>query len=658
MYERGSAPWWLSVVTLIVGLGAGYMLWGEDAASPTEVDGGLDEAAGPSDTATALRGADGMTPSGATLEAGSAVDPLTRILRAEPAPELVRGSGRLSGRVVDSAGQPVPGVRMKIQAEANHQRFYPTTYDPDPEKELLQRLRGMIASDRWQRAYRRVTTTAADGTYAFEELPDVSYRVSGELEGWNIRPENHQHWRGVSIGTEVPFQARAQGRFTFQFSEAPPASLNVTLKQQNATRQFHWSPADRFLSADPGVYDLSVSGGPSETLRAGPIPIELKPGAEPLVIPLTFTRSPVLRLTISAPPGEGLPVQVWYLKVADGERPSEAVLKARGTEDHNWGSHRRNAGSDTTRTLKDLEVGTYAIGVARGDEDGLATIELVDLVPGIVEHTIELPPLDPASYVILGVYDADGKPLPSPRITTGWFGERGSRSGGSSTAPRPDGRILVMHQQPNDSTADGTWWVEARVEGHGAKRVAYKAGKARELELRFEAPASVDVEVKGVAGTPYEGRVSVRLVADDGTRTWGGDGTPVDGKGQATVRGIQPGPYRLELTVKAGRHRRMATVASEPFTVRAGTQARRIDFPTLHTVTVHGAKGTAICRREGERKPGHSPLQESHWGEADSNGDVVFDTLRPGSYSVQSGRKQATFRVPGTREVTLEAPKR
>ena len=68
-------------------------------------------------------------------------------------------SPSISGRVVDGAGSPVPGV-------------FVTT------------------SDESGRSPTRVTT-AADGTYQFAALPDGTYRIDFELTGFDLMRRNH-----------------------------------------------------------------------------------------------------------------------------------------------------------------------------------------------------------------------------------------------------------------------------------------------------------------------------------------------------------------------------------------------------------------------------------------------------------------------------------
>ena len=159
-----------------------------------------------------------------------------------------------------------------------------------------------------------------------------------------------------------------------------------------------------------------------------------------------------------------------------------------------------------------------------------------------------------------------------------------------------------------------------------------------------------------MTGTPYEGRVSIHLTSGDKDRTGGHGGTQLDAEGRAVVQGVQPGDYNLHINVKSGRHRN-AAIHTEPVTVRAGENKLRLSLPTLYTVTVHGASGS--CHVSQEREPGKPRARRaSLWGEADSKGVATFDTLLPGTYRASSGRKRATFTVPGTREVTLEEHKR
>jgi hypothetical protein len=70
-------------------------------------------------------------------------------------------SGSISGRVVDSGGGLLPGVAVTILPEAG-----------GPP---------------------RSTTTAPDGTYRFQDLPDGGYRADFDLRGFDLIRLNHLH---------------------------------------------------------------------------------------------------------------------------------------------------------------------------------------------------------------------------------------------------------------------------------------------------------------------------------------------------------------------------------------------------------------------------------------------------------------------------------
>ena len=300
---RAAGPWWLSLVTLVLGLGVGWLLWAETPAAQTplpDLDVGSDA---PVEAPGALRAADG-----ATLEGRAHDDAIARALDLGAEPEPERGSGVIRGRVVDEAGRPVPDVRVRLDARGDHQRFHPGPTLDDPDAELERRIRGMIAQHRWGRAYRRTTRTGADGTFRFVGLPDVDYQLQAQRDGWFVYLANPAQHRSVRSGAQVDFRARPQARLQLRFVGAQPSGqMEVALKQGNGgTSTMYWSAQQRWLDVQPGRADLVVRGGRYGELRGGPYPVELVAGAEPTVVDVTFESAPVLDLEIRFPEGFGI----------------------------------------------------------------------------------------------------------------------------------------------------------------------------------------------------------------------------------------------------------------------------------------------------------------------------------------------------------------
>ena len=213
-----------------------------------------------------------------------------------------------------------------------------------------------------------------------------------------------------------------------------------------------------------------------------------------------------------------------------------------------------------------------------------------------------------------------------------------------------DGEILVLHHTSGVGTSTkGSYWIEIDSQIHGKLRQSYKKGGATELTFRFEAPASLVVQVEGAAGTRYEGRVRVSAYQEtkEPNRFRGGrGGTLADAAGKATIGDIQPGRYKITATI-GERHMGMV-VAEMSATLRKGENTVTLDLPALHVVTFEGVQGSLWVQLEGEGGP-----QRHRAARATEDGRIVLDALPSGDYTARTGTKSKKFSLPGASTVDL-----
>lgn len=637
----------LPIVCLLIGLGAGYLLFHEDAG--TQADGPL---TGDPDT---QRPADpAALTSGTTLKGRAAADPIASALQAVRMPEREVGTGVIHGRVTDRTGQPVAGVHITLSAIAGTGRYAWLRPDPrqDPDAALLQQVRQLVDQHRWGRAYRQVTTTDDEGRYRFEGVTQRRHTIHAHLEGWQCYPTDRSQMQGVFPDVTVDLTAVAMARLRLEVSgPGAPTSLYVELRRGGSSSGQYWAAAQPILDVQPGTWDVWVRGG-AEGMRAGPYPVTLEAGVvETLVVELE--PKPVLRLHLKYAPDEVMPLYTYIMPRPPGDMPTDAVLRARGKQDMRHWLHTSML-SPTARehvqTFDDLGEGTYVVGVARDRSTPIVHIEEIAVRAGVQDHTVEIPPLDPADYVIVGAYGPDGALVQRPQFVTGYRSSGGSSSGGSQVALRSDGRYVVMHHVHRGATvgADATYFIEVRAPDLGTQRIEYVPGRARELRVDFGSPATVTVEVKGAQGTPYEGRLGVTFHPESKQQPGLGSGTKADKEGRLVVRGLQPGEYLLRLTLQ-GSDRRSHAVAETPYTVKAGEQATSIGLPPLYTLTARGGAG-----RVSLSSSGRSDLRIHQSQTADADGAAVFDGLPAGTYRLRSGRLRGEVTLPGPSDITLK----
>ena len=651
---RGSTHIGVAIACLLVGLGAGYLLFGSESAPPPLPD-------------TDLRADDGGVGAGRTssgpqltsAEAGGVADPLRVALHAVPLPPAEEGDGVIQGLVSDEAGVGIEGVRMVLTAVPDAQAYVKPDPDADQDALLLRQLRRSIETHRWGSAYRQVTTTDAGGRYRFEGVTARKHRVEAHREAYWISPRDHRSWHGVSPGATVDFLARATAQLRIEVvGSVRPERLRVELRSENGGQTgMQWTPSQPVLDCQPGTWNVHLRGGTHDELGAGPFPVELVAGTEETRLQVELEARPVLRLHLTYAKDEILPLQIYLMPTPSSGLPTKAVLKARGAPDPRRGGLHWSRLSATAKehveTYTDLQPGPHVVGLAFDRNGSIFHMEEIVVTAGVVDHTVQVPPLDPALYLIVGVVGPDGEAVTGANFSAGFRSKNESSSGGSTVGLRPDGRYLVLHQPGSPDAEDAEWWIDVQVQRLGSQRVTYQRDQVREVRVAFAEPADLEIELRGVSGTPYEGRISVAAYPGDDKRRGGyGGSTEPGAEGRLHIRTIQPGPARLVASVQDA-DRRTYQVSETALVVKPGPQRVTLTIPPLHMLSVRGASSHVSLRgtaADGQRISRHA--------RADTEGLAVFDGLPAGTYKLRSRRLEAEVTLPGPREVTLEARKR
>jgi hypothetical protein len=636
------------VVLVVAGaaFGGGYLVGTSVKAEPSLDVGVATTPAGssPDRAPEAALSVEGPAPG---LEGNEQLSALRSALAAFPDAVPERGDGEITGIVLTDAGKPLAGVEVSSLP----QREYVQPERPDdPEEALLQGIQRQIENARWSEANRVETTTDGEGRFVLEGLKDREHRVYAKLEGWRISSKGTSTHK-AKPGDELRFEATAVTGVTLEVygpDGTMPKSASVRFESGSGSRSSSWQPGRKTVEVEPGRYEMSVTAGEYREMRSEPVSIEVEKG-QAVTIRVDLVASPVLKLRLGFPDGEsmgstGMGGQIFRMRLASNEAPKASALQARGQQE--WASQRRS--DEWIRTFTDVEPGYYAIGYSRGHNYPIETIDVVEVGPGLTEHTLEVPPLEEDEYVVLLIRGPDGEPIANASIGTGYVSDSSSSSGSSPLVNRGDGEYWVMHHRHGWRESDkGTYWIAATTKNYGTKRVEYVPGRTHLLKIDFEPPASADVLVKGVAGSDYEGSTKIFLFQGKHTST---GQTSCDSEGKARIDGIQPGEYDLKIVI--GVDHWGAPVHTETIRLKPGTNSIVTELPPLYSVTVRGAEGYAWVQRvEREGTPSHF-----HKNVQSAEGEAVFDGLPAGEYTAQSGSKQATFRVPGARIVVLEEP--
>ena len=573
---RGASSWWLPLATLIVGLGVGYLVWGGGEATTART-----ELVSSSDSGGVAPASPGLLEAPGLSSAGGA-QPLRDLLHAVPVPQAERGDGVIEGTIKDADGNAVMGARVLLDAQPDRSQFYPKDRPEDPEKAILVTLRGQMALFRWQQAYHQETTTDASGHYRFDGVTDHKHRIVPKSPGWRFRPGDWRAAREAKPGATVDFVATPRSRVRIEVTGAEvPDELTVQFKSGGITRGARWRKADPLVDVEPGTYEMTVQGGEHREFQGGPVPVSVQAGAGTQTVHVALEVRPVLRLKLDFPPDEAMAIQACLAPWSGADLPSDAVLRSRGTTHRFfWRQQAGLPGRTDAWQVTDLEPGPHVVGLARGYQGPMFHKEVIDVSGGVQEHTIRVPPLDPSEYMIVAVLAPDGKPIDRASINLAFRSEQMNSSSGSVTAHRRDGRLLVLSRlQGVPPGAKGRYTLTARVPGMGSKSVEYVPGQTRDLEIRFAEPGLLHVHVKGLRGSPYDGRVTVSLQTTDQLNGWGVK--ELDADGGATLAGVQPGNYLLAVNVRGGNHS-MSTVETVPVSVVEGKNDQTVSLPALY----------------------------------------------------------------------------
>jgi hypothetical protein len=161
--------------------------------------------------------------------------------------------------------------------------------------------------------------------------------------------------------------------------------------------------------------------------------------------------------------------------------------------------------------------------------------------------------------------------------------------------------------------------------------------EVRELRVRLEEPASLEVTLAGYLGSGLEGRLQLQLIdaSIDASRTrfYGPmEGSRIGSDGRQTFTPIQSGPYTVNLMWDAGQYGRQSLIAAEPVVVGPGENTLAMTVPKLHTLTVFF--GGDYAGRHASLKP-RNPDRSSFWGSSErigASGELLFAGLKAGPY--------------------------
>jgi uncharacterized protein (DUF2141 family) len=581
-------------------------------------------------------------------------DALRAILEQAPSKEIPSGTGIVSGRVKTEDGRALEAVEVACTPEAPRDpKAVVRPETPLPEPDAVDAALASFQWTAWRKKARRTAATDAAGEFRFEGLADVKHRIEAKKKGWQFQAEDWRTMQEARPGAVVEITAVAAVEVRVEITgpwTTPPKNLAVRLKASNNSSGYGVNPENPVFTTKPGTYEAYASAGDNEEMKSEPQTVEIPAEGDAPVLRFALKGRPGIKGRIVFPEGEDTgQTQVFLQRLARDQKADPAALRSSGGGGGRGGRGGGRQGQDRY-SFTDLAPGRYAVGASRTWNGPVVAMEEVEVPDGPVERDLRMPPLDRSEYVVLNVLGPGGETLAEVQITTGYKSKTMTSSGGSTVATRPDGTRWVLHH-PHGSTEDpdGVYWIEAASPKYGRKRAEYRRGAQDSVTIQLDEAGRLEVRLEGYKGHPFEGRLRVALwsAMEEASGAWSGGfngENRVSEEGVQSFLQVQPGDYVVVLLPDSDRS--ILPLVKVAVAVKAGRNEVPLKVPALHSVTVTGAEGWAMCRPKDEQRFSLN-VQVS------SDGRAVFEGLPEGEYEVRSGRKTQTIRVPGTTEVKL-----
>jgi len=222
---------------------------------------------------------------------------------------------------------------------------------------------------------------------------------------------------------------------------------------------------------------------------------------------------------------------------------------------------------------------------------------------------------------------------------------------GAPVLPRADGSLLVHLADPEFAEMrEGEHWLAVTHPTYGSVTTPLDLRGGAPLAVRFADPIRVAFTIEGWGATGLEGRASLEVRPRD-EASWRSRGLPFDARGELTAGPLQPGPYRITLSMRGEGYPDFPLHEQER-ELSAETERITLVIPKLHDLRVYCpklAKGTRLAVRLLD-----SPYPAVLSCTVGDDHVAVVEHLPAGRYSVRGGSATATVEVPAQGEVTLE----
>ncbi len=673
---RNSIPFLLVVFACgaAIGLGGGMVISGRGGPNDDQL-----LPAAPSDSAQ--QPAPGAAPSPAPAGTGETAgakpaaddsDALMKALLAVNTPKFEGGAGRITGKVATATGKPVQGVLMRATRADGSSGRTKRSYDGSPpeDQDLEMQVRDLVRRHRMDNATRQEVSTDEKGAFSLGGLGDCEYWVSAFKKGFEIQQKSRSRKGTWKPGEVVEFIAAAIIEIRVDVlrpdgSRAEKADIEIKHKavrdSWSGGSETAWSRENPCIYLRPGAYVFIAECEDLGGLRSAEQEVNVDEGAAPPEVTLTLKEPIGIKGRIVAPEGMDLK-NIWmkYMAVSSSDTPDLKILVMQGK------FLQMMSEGDLTFTVKDLVPGTYLVGVLLASQRVIAhcTVQVVDRM---AEAVLTVQPFKPEEYVIVRVFDPAGNQMTDVNFETGLFSHGHGFTTGASSIAQKDGSFLVLNYKHwdesmmNQQEKATRYLLKAACPKYGSKQVEYDPAATRELTLKFQNPATLEVTVAGYRDSEFVGKLQVQIkqkkakeeeeeAVDVGSR-FGDMQEGLDAEGKLTVGPVEPGEYEIDLMLNTGESwGGRIPIRKTPVTLSTGANTATLRIPPLYQLTVTFEK--AVKGEHIMLGPASEKRRWGGWGvqkQMSEDGKVVFEKLPEGTYKIQKW----TGADAGSMEITL-----
>ncbi len=610
--------------------------------------------------------ADSTRPEVANPFTSTQIKPLATAARdSEETPAAVsqmkRGTGVITGSIVDAEGHAIAGVRLKA-VRAN--QFDPRNLERpgmvadgvlSPE-ELLQKHQAALLRDPSREA---VASSNDKGEFSLEGLDKAPYNLEAHLAGYELSPlEEGNAFFGRWPGDKIAIRAVRMGGVVVNIllpDGNAPAVAELTCTRNDSTSSFQWNAAESFIPLAAGHWQLVARGGEMGELRSEKVTAVVGVSGSSAAVELKLEDRPHVRgklLFEAAPPDQSFTVLLW--------KEDQDPATTNRWEATNWTEHARTLATQGFLFM-DLVPGLYRLAVGWEDEEHppvLATVTVAE--HGVVQDLQMRDAVAGPEWEVV-VLDPEGKPIVDANIETSfWMGNNSAWRRGADGTQR--GRV-PKHIRDGKNEEQLFAWITTGAFGKSSVELPRNGGR---VESRMQ-PVGV-LKVRFLASSETQRKTlsaGLQMHAPNGQpQLWVGN-QEAGTKGEASFAPLQPGTYSISLSVPTGGWNGNQNVSSRVLQINSGENSLDLGMPLLFNFKVH------VKAAEPLKQGGHLRLQAEGNGSEGVNynsnapvgtdGVAKFENVPAGRYQLhiwmlgRSMMKSITVPVEGDVVMDLEA---